>query len=120
MRLEHIVSLAVSQVFGRLIRRAAIYVVAAVFVLAVIYELSTAGTVALTDIYGPVYAPLIVAGIDAVIVLVLAAILFATRARAAPTGLAASSPLGGLTDARIAMLIESAMLGYSLGRDKRR
>ncbi|MDI3471198.1 MAG: hypothetical protein OJF62_003261 [Pseudolabrys sp.] len=120
MRLEHIVSLAVSQMFGRLIRRAAVYAVAAVFVLAVIYELSAAGTVALSDIYGPVYARLIVAGIDAVIVLLLATILFATRARSTPAGIAASAPLKGLTDARIAMLIESAMLGYSLGRNKQR
>jgi hypothetical protein len=120
MRLEHVVSLAVSQMFGRLIRRTAVYAVAIVFVLALIYELSAAGTVALTDLYGPVYARLIVAGIDAVIVLVLVAILFATRAKAAPAGIAGRPPLEGLTDARIAMLIESAMLGYSLGRDKRR
>jgi hypothetical protein len=120
MRLEHVVSLAISQMLGRLIRRAVVYAAAVLFVLAVIYELSAAGTVALTDIYGPVYARLIVAGIDAMIVLVLVAILFATRARAAPAGIAAGSPLEGLTDARIAMLIESAVLGYSLGRSKQR
>lgn len=120
MRLEHVVSLALNQLLGRLMRRAAIYVAAALFVIALVYQLSAAGLVALTDIYGPVYARLIVAGVDAVIVLLIAATLYATRAKPAPIAAIADNAIPGLTDARIAMLVESVLLGYSLARNRPR
>ena len=120
MRLEHVVSLAINQLLGRLFRRAAIYIVAALFLVATIYQLSVAGLVGLTDVYGPIYARLIVAGVDAVIVLLTVAVLYATRAKPGPGSVAAAGALPGPTDARIAMLVESVLLGYSLARNRPR
>lgn len=120
MRIEHGVSLAIGRLFGRLMRRAAAMAFIGVFVLGVIYQLSAAGTLALERLYGALYAHLIVGGIDAAIVLAIAAVLYATRARPLPNGRRPAGVAGAPMDVRIAMLLESVLLGYELARTKKR
>jgi type VI protein secretion system component VasK len=120
MRLEHVVSLAVTQLIGRLIRRLIAMAVLALVVLAAVYHLTVAGTLELEKLFGLVNARLIVTAVYVVIALIIFGVLFATRAKPANApkrkpGIAQAPP-----DARIAMLIESLMLGYSLARGKSR
>jgi len=116
--LEHVLALAANQLLGRFIKRVLAMAVAAIFVLGVLYELSVAGTLQLSSLYGPVCARLIVAGIYAVIVLGTLGVLFATRTKA-PALPKQSDPLGPRSDERIAMLVESILLGYSMARKRR-
>jgi len=115
--LERVVALAASQLLGRLLKRILAMTVAAIFLLGVLYELSAAGTLQLSVLYGPVCARLIVAAVYAVIVLCTLGILLATRAKAPVSN--EPNPLGPRTDKRIAMLVESILLGYAMARKPR-
>lgn len=118
MRLEHVVSQAINQLMGRLVRRVIIMALLGLFVLAALYHFSVAGIIALEGICGALYARLIIAGIDLVIVLVLFGILYMTRAKP----LSAKQRPGisrAPQDVQIAMLIESVLQGYALARSNR-
>jgi hypothetical protein len=119
MRLDHAVSLIIGQVLGRLLRRTVAMVVLGLFVLAAVYQFSVAGTLALDELYGPINARLIVAGIDLVIALIVFGILYATRARQAPP-MSWGGIDGASRDVRVAMLMESILLGYTLARRRSR
>ena len=118
MRLEHVVSQAINQLMGRLVRRTIFMVLLGLFALAAIYHFSVAGIIALEGIFGALYARLIIAGIDLVIALVFFGILYLTRAKPLP---AKQRP--GISrapqDVQIAMLIESVLQGYALARSNR-
>ena len=118
MRLEHIVSLAINQLMGRLLRRVVFMTLLGLFALAAIYHFSVAGILALEGMFGALYARLIIAGVDLVIALAFFGILYFTRAKPLPTK---SRP--GISrapqDVQIAMLIESVLQGYALARSNR-
>jgi hypothetical protein len=120
MRLEHTVSLAITQLIGRLIRRLIAMAALALVALVAVYHLTVAGTLELEKLFGLVNARLIVTAIYVVIALVIFAVLFATRAKPAPAPKRKAGIADAPPDARIAMLIESLMLGYSLARGKSR
>jgi hypothetical protein len=118
MRLEHIVSLAINQLMGRLLRRVILMVLLGLFALAAIYHFSVAGIVALEGIYGALNARLITAGVDLLIALAFFGVLYMTRAKPLP---AKQRP--GISrapqDVQIAMLIESVLQGYALARSNK-
>jgi len=118
MRLENVVSLAISQLMGRLLRRAVIMTLLGLFALGAIYHFSVAAILALEALFGPLYARLIVAGADLAIALAFFAVLYFTRAKPIP---AKQRP--GISrapqDVQIAMLIESVLQGYALARSNR-
>lgn len=119
MRLEHVVSRAISQLMGRLIRRVVVMAVLALLILAAVYHLTVAGTLALEGLYGRIDARLMIVAAYAVLALAVFGYLFATRAKELPEK---RRPVTARTpqDARMAMLLESILLGYTTGRKKSR
>jgi type VI protein secretion system component VasK len=118
MRLEHVVSLAISQLMGRLIRRIAVMTVLALLVLVAIYHLTVAGTIALEQLYGPLIARLIIVAVYAALALIAVIYLYATRAREPEIKRhgTAKTP----QDVQMAMLLDSILLGYTAARRKSR
>ena len=118
MQLNDIVSVTFDQVFGRLLRRAFGAALLAAFAVVALYYANGAGTLALTQSYGALYAYLIMAAIYAVIALIVLTALYATRgkpvAAAKAEGAIASPP-----NMQIAALIEAVMLGYTMARKTR-
>ena len=110
MRIDHILADIAQQLAGRLFRRLLLAVAIGIAALAGLYNASVAGRLALEVEYGAVYAYLIVAGIYAA--LVLAGIVWwmlQDRSASPAAPLAPQAPRE-----QVAMLIEAAMLGYSL------
>lgn len=115
MRLNDITDLTFNILFGRLLRRALGAALLGSFAIVALYYASNAGTLALTDKFGVLYAYLIMAAIYAAFALTVLTVLWATRAKP----VIAEKPEGALTSPRnmqIAMLIEAVMLGYSMAR----
>jgi hypothetical protein len=119
MRFEDIITDTIGRLMRRMIRRSIALAVLAVFILAAIYHLTVAGTVALEAIYGPLYARLVVVAAYAALAAIVVAYLFATRAKA-PATKTRSSASRAPTDVRIALLLESILVGYTAGRGKSR
>ena len=118
MQLNDIVHVTFNQLFGRLLRRAFGAALLAAFAVIALYYASGAGTLALTQSYGALYAYLIMAAIYAVVALIVLTVLYATRRQSTATakaeGALASSP-----NMQIAALIEAVMLGYTMARKTR-
>lgn len=118
MRLDHLLADTLSRLLGRLVKRAIAVALLALFALAVLYHLTVAGTLELALTYGPVTARLIVAGIYALAALASVIFLYATRVKK-PAALGDDAGfLNQPRNMRIAMLIESVMLGYSLAKNR--
>ena len=118
MQLDDIASVTFNQLFGRLLRRASGAALLAAFAVVALYYANGAGTLALTDKFGMLYAYMIMAAIYAVAALIVLSILMSTRTKKVVAG----KPEGLLAEPRnmqIAMLIEAVMLGYSLSRKTR-
>lgn len=115
MQLNDITSMTFNTLFGRLLRRALGAALLAAFAIVALYYASGAGTLALADKFGLLYAYLIMAAIYAAFALTVFIVLWATRAKP----IVADKPEGALASPRnmqIAMLIEAVMLGYSMAR----
>jgi hypothetical protein len=111
MRLDQIAGVAVDHLFGRMLRRAALVSVIAVFAIVAVYHFATAGTMALETHYGALHAQLIMGGVYTALSAITFAAFWATRAKS--TG-AAAPALAAPREMQIAMLVEAVMLGYSL------
>ena len=115
MQFAHITEIALDYVFGRFLRRA---MVAALFVLCAlitIYHFTVAGTLALEAEYGLLVARLIVAAVYTAAALMTLIVLWATRTKPPPENQVAGA-LTSPRNAQIAMLIEAALLGFTMGR----
>jgi hypothetical protein len=119
MPFEDMITDIASRLMRRLIRRGIAAAVFALFVLIAIYHLTIAGIVALEALYGPLYARLIAVGAYVVLAAIALTYLFATRAKK-PSPKTRSNKSGTPTDVRIALLLESILLGYTAGRGKSR
>ena len=118
MRFAQIVDIAFDYLLGRLLRRAAAIALFVLFALIAIYHVTIAGTLALVAEYGLLYARLIVGAIYTGAALITLIVLWATRTRP----LLENPAAGALTSPRntqIAMLVESIILGYTLGSKSR-
>ena len=121
MRLDQIVSLALEQLLGRLLRRAAAFALLGLVGLIAVYHFTVAGTLALEGEFGALYARLIIAGIYTAGGLIIFGFLYATRARplVADAKIAAALPKQGKPrKMQLAMLVEAVMLGYALSARK--
>jgi hypothetical protein len=115
MRLSDVSEIAVSLLFGRLLRRALGAALLVLFALIAVYHFTVAGTLALDAEVGVLYARLIVAAIYTAAALITLIVLWATRTKPLiedQTADALMSP----RNAQVAMLVEAAMLGYALAR----
>jgi len=110
MRIDRILADIAQQLAGRLLRRLVLAVAIGVFALAGLYNFTVAGRLALEVEYGAVYAYLIVATIYAVLV-VAGVIWWLLQDRAAP---AEAPVVKEPPKVQMAMLLDAAMLGYSL------
>jgi hypothetical protein len=115
MRLSDVSEVAVSLLFGRLLRRALGAALLVLFALIAVYHFTIAGTLALDAEVGVLYARLIVAAIYTAAALVTLIVLWATRTKPLITDQTADA-LMSPRNAQISMLIEAATLGYALAR----
>jgi hypothetical protein len=118
MQLSHITEFAIDQLFGRLLRRMAAFVLLVLFALIALYHFTVAGMLALEGVYGVLIARLIVAAIYLAAALIMLVSLWATRTKPAignPNGDAAVPP----RDMQMAAVIEAAVLGYAMARKTR-
>jgi len=118
MPLEDIITSTVSRLMQRVIRRGIAMAVFALFVLIALYHLTVAGTVALEELYGPLYARLIIVAAYVVLAAGAFTYLFATRAK--PRAAKRASVSRAPKDVQIAALLESILVGYTTGRRKSR
>jgi hypothetical protein len=116
MRLDHLASVAVDHLLGRLIKRALAAVAIVIFALVAIYHFTAAGTLALNAQVGELQAQLIVGSVYAAAALVTVVILWALRAR--PSAISAPVPSDNAREMQLVMLVEAVMLGYSLARKR--
>jgi len=116
MRLADIAEATVSQIVGRLMRRAVLFALLGILAIVTLYYASAAGTVALALTYGPITAYLIMAGIYALLAIAVLIAILATRTKAASVQDSLASPLNSPRNMQIAMLVEAVMLGYTLAR----
>lgn len=115
MQLNDIVQVTFNQLFGRLLRRALGAALLVAFAVVALYYASGAGTLALTQSYGALYAYLIMAAIYGGIALVVLFSLYATRHKSAAVN-KAEDALATPPNMQIAALIEAVMLGYTMAR----
>ena len=115
MRLNDVPEFAINLLFGRLLRRAIGAALLALFALIAVYYFTVAGTLALEAEVSVLNARLIVAAIYTAAALVALIVLWATRTKPLITDETAAA-LASPRNAQMMMLIEAAMLGYSLAR----
>jgi hypothetical protein len=120
MKIEQGITYIIGRLMGRMLRRILAIAVLALIILVALYHLTIAGTLALEGLYGPLDAHLIVAGIYATLAVIIFVYLFATRAKAPAVKSRAHSSRRAPQDVRIAELLESILLGYTLARRKSR
>ena len=118
MQLNDITTLTFETLFGRLLRRALGAALLAACALIALYYANSAGTVALTDKFGLLYAYMIMAAIYTVAALTIWTVLLSTRPRKTIAG-KTEGVLSEPRNMQIAMLIEAVMLGYSMARKTR-
>ena len=116
MRLDQLVTVAVGHLLGRLIKRALLAAAITIFALVAIYHFTVAGTLALDAQFGELQAQLIVGGGYAAGAVVALAILWAMRGKSSATS--APVPSENAREMQLVMLVEAAMLGYSLARKR--
>jgi lysylphosphatidylglycerol synthetase-like protein (DUF2156 family) len=113
MRLDHLAAATIDLLLGCLLRRALLALVMAAFAIVAIYYFTAAGMLALESRFGDLHAQLIVAAIYTAFAVISFAILWAMwRKSATPNAPALSHPRA----MELVMLVEAAMLGYSLAR----
>ncbi len=118
MRLDYIAAAAAARAGRRPLRRVLIALIIAGCAIIALYQFTVAGNIALSGQYGDVNARLIVGFIYAVLALILLAVLWAVRAK--PARIPSTPALSNLREIQLVMLVEAAMLGYSLGRNRER
>ena len=116
MRLDQIAAVTIKHFVGRLARRAAIAAVMALFAIVAIYQLTVAGMVALEMRVGMLQAHLIIAGIYVALALIAFAILWSMRAKPVKLSTSDTPAVNLPLEAQIIMLVEAAMLGYTMAR----
>lgn len=116
MRLTDIAEATVSQIVGRLMRRAVLFALLGILAIVTLYYVSAAGSVALALAYGPITAYLIMASVYALLAITVLITIVVTRAKTATTPDSLASPLTSPRNMQIAMLVEAVMLGYTLAR----
>ena len=115
MQITHIIETALDYLFGRLLRRALVVALLALFALIAVYHFTIAGTLALDAEVGVLTARLIVAAVYTAAALLTLIVLWATRTKP-PLENQVAGALTSPRNAQMAMLIEAALLGFTMGR----
>jgi hypothetical protein len=118
MSLYNTVTAAAGHFAGRLLRRALLAFLMVVFALVALYHFTSAGTVALEQQYGTLYAQLIVGAIYIALTLISLMILWIMGRKHTTAAAPAVAPASA--EMQMAMLVEAGMLGYSMGKKKER
>ena len=113
MRVDQVASIALSQIFKRVMIRALLAAVLGLFALIAIYHFTVAGNLALQAQFGALYARLIIAGIYTALAGLAFLTLWLTRAKPPKVS---EATLDAPREAQIVALVEAAMVGYSLAR----
>ena len=114
MRLERIAGLAFDHFIGRMLRRVLLAATIAICAFVAVYQFTVAGSLVLAARFGFVEAHLIVGAIYAFLGLAAAAAAWAMRGRA--PRLSVPATLASQREMKLIMLVEAAMLGYTLAR----
>lgn len=110
MRIDQVAGAVAEQLIGRMVRRLVLAVAVGFFLLVALYHFTVAGTIALEQQYGALYAQLIVGAIYVAVAAVCIIWRFTlARASSAPA-------LAQQRELQLVMLVEAAMLGYTLAR----
>jgi hypothetical protein len=112
MRIDQVAEAVADHLFGRLLRRLLLALAAAVLALVALYYFTTAGTLALEAQYGALEARLIV-GAGYAAAAIVCVIWWLLLGRASPSR---TPVLSNPREMQITMLVEAAMLGYTLAR----
>ena len=118
MRMDNIIRAATDQLLWPVLRRVLVAIAFAVLALTAVYHLTVAGNLALAGTFGDLNARLIIAGIYAALALISLIVLWAMRGN--PAKLAETPALKHVRETHLVMLVEAAMLGYTLGRKGQR
>jgi hypothetical protein len=116
MRLDHLASVAVDHLLGRLIKRALVAVAMTIFAIIALYHFTVAGIYTLELQVGQLDARLIVGGIYAAAAIIALATFWAMRGKPAAAGTPVVS--NNAREMQLVMLVEAVMLGYSLARKR--
>jgi hypothetical protein len=120
MRVDHIISAAISHLMGRMMRRAVAALALAVFAVVAVYHFTVAGLIALDGHIGTLDARLVVGGIYGALALTSLIILWAMGRKPAHNVAQAMPALGSPREMQLVMLVEAVMLGYALARKRER
>jgi hypothetical protein len=124
MKIESVISQIFGRLMGRVLRRLLAITLVALFILVALYHLTIAGMLALEGLYGPLDTRLIMAGIYAVLAVMIFIYLFVTRGKAPAVEASARRTRAAARntpqDVRVAKLLESLLLGYTTARRKSR
>jgi hypothetical protein len=113
MRIDQMIANATDHLLARILRRVLMICAIAIFVIVAIYHFTIAGMIALQMQFGDLDARLIVGGIYAALALIGVIGVWLTRAK---TSNGAAPALNNSREMQIVMLVEAAMLGYSMAR----
>jgi hypothetical protein len=120
MGLSDIASATIGRLASQLMRRVAGWALVAVFALAALYQASVAAMVALEAVMGVLYAHLIVAGVYALLAIIVVILLRMTVRRPFVDDEFRKTLTMLPPEAQIATVIEALLLGYAMSRRKPR
>jgi type VI protein secretion system component VasK len=118
MRIDNILTAATDQLLWPLLRRALLVLAFAILAMIAVYHLTIAGNIALAHRFGDLNARLIIGAIYAALALLSLIVLWAMRGK--PAKLADTPALQRVRETHLVMLVEAAMLGYTLARKGQR
>jgi type VI protein secretion system component VasK len=118
MRMDNIITTATDQLLWPVLRRVLVALAFAILAVIAVYHLTIAGNIALEHSFGDLNARLIIGGTYAALALISLIVLWAMRGK--PAKLADSPALKHVRETHLVMLVEAAMLGYTLGRKGQR
>ena len=118
MHVDQIVASVASQLVTRIVRRALAAAALAIFTVIAVYHFTAAGMIALDGQVGALDARLIVGTVYAALALI--SLIFLWALERTNNTRTASPALGSPREFQLVMLVEAAMLGYSLARKRER
>lgn len=119
MTLSAIASATIGRLASQLMRRAAGWALVAVFALAALYQASVAAVLALEEMFGAVYAHLMMAGFYALLMTAVVVLLWVTVRRPFADNEFRKSLATLPPEGQIATVIEALLLGYAMSRRKK-
>ena len=115
MKIEHVVTRTLERIVNRLLMRLGLVLLLVLLALIAVYHFTVAGLLQLEIDHGVVIARALTGGLFAAAAVAVFAVLYVTRTnplRKAPADDDAALP----RETRIAMLLESVMLGFAMAR----